>query len=145
MPKKETEFKALPKLFWWQKLFFMVHTLTFTRTWDIISPHQPWFPGSVKIHWNLETKQPFYENYENYIPYKSHPGTKGLIFHWGRLNISGHIAPSFPGQIFLSKTPRGSLQLHTGFLILWSRVRSGEKDNVYPSEGVNNRKPIVPP
>lgn len=144
MPKKGTEFKAFPKSFWWQKLFFIEHTQTSTRTWDTLSPHDSWFPGSVKSHWNLETKQTLYENYENYDPYKSHPGTKGLIFHWGRLNISGHIATLFPGQTFLSKTPRGSLWLHSGFLILSSQVRSGENDNIYPSEGVNNGKPTVP-
>lgn len=108
----------------------MVHTLTSTTTWDTASPCKLWFPGSIKSHGNLETKQPLDEKCESHDPHKFQSSTKWLTFHWGR----SHIVNFFSGQIFLSKIPRGSLWLPSGFPILSSQGRSGGNDDVLSSE-----------
>lgn len=112
MSKMEIECKAFPKPFKDRTLSFQsTHTSTHLTQPGTVSPHGPWFPGSMKSHRNLGTKQPLDDTGESGVLYKSHPGTKGLIFHWRQWNVSGHTVTLFPWTDLHGQKSKGSLWL----------------------------------
>lgn len=104
-----------------------LHTQTW-HTWDAISLPDPWF----QILWRAKksgNKAVLGWNCESYVPYKSHSGTKILSFHWGRLNIGGHIATLFPQQNLPGEKFKGLwLSLRIPESCILSEVRWGWYD-----------------